>query len=327
MNAQKNLRLWLALLVFALLPFSLVQAQEDAEAAHRDALNRLGTEWLLQGDNAVLEEFVADDYVVHSPLGDLNRDAVSGLFAAIRAALTDMEVTRDNLVVEGDVAALRSVITGTFENEFNGGAMGIFPPTGLPFRWETINIFRFNNAGQIQEEWVQSDVATLMAQLGAMPAPAASATEEATEAAGGITEEFAAHFAERFDAMFDGPNLDIADEILAPEFVSHLPLAPELDLEAFKAYIASFYEGISDITQETHQVIVADDRVVIHVTYNGTHDGTLFGIPATGNPISMNGIGIFSFNEEGLATENWAVIDVVAILAQIGAFPPAAPAE
>jgi hypothetical protein len=40
----------------------------------------------------------------------------------------------------------------------------------------------------------------------------------------------------------------------------------------------------------------------------------------------MDGIGIFSFDENGLATENWAVLDVVGLLAQIGAFPPA-PAE
>jgi predicted ester cyclase len=141
-----------------------------------------------------------------------------------------------------------------------------------------------------------------------------------------ISEEAAAAFAERFDAMFDEPNLDIADEIFAPEFVSHLPLAPELDLEAFKAYVASFYDAISDMTQEVNQVIVAEDRLILHVTYNGTHDGPLFGIPATGNPVSINGIGIFRFDENGMAVENWAVIDVVGLLAQIGAFPPA-PAE
>jgi hypothetical protein len=33
--------------------------------------------------------------------------------------------------------------------------------------------------------------------------------------------------------------------------------------------------------------------------------------------------GIFRFDENGLAAENWAVVDVLGILAQIGAFPPA----
>ncbi len=138
-----------------------------------------------------------------------------------------------------------------------------------------------------------------------------------------ITEEAAMAFAERFDAMFNEPNIDIADEIFAEDFVSHLPLAPELDREGFKAYVDSFRAGASDTTQQTNQVIVADDRLVLEVTYTGTHDGVLFGVPATGNPIEMNGIGIFRFNEEGLAVENWAVIDLANVYAQIGAFPPA----
>jgi predicted ester cyclase len=315
MNARRKISLWFVLLVFVLLSFSLVQAQEgtETEEAQRDTLIRLGSEWMLGGDNAILEMYVADDYVVHSPFGDLNRDAVRDLFDSVRAALTDMEVSRENLIVEGDTASLRSIIDGTFTHDFNS-AFGVFPPTGQPFHWETINVFRFNEAGQIQEEWVQSDTAALMAALGAMPAPAPAAS-------GVLSEEAAAHFVEVFDSFFVGPNPDVLNEIFAPEFVSHLPLAPDLDLEAFKGYVTSFYGGVSDMTQVTNQVIIGEDRLVIHVTYYGTHDGELFGVPATGNAITMNGIGIFRFNEEGLAVENWAVLDMAGVLAQIGALP------
>ncbi len=139
-----------------------------------------------------------------------------------------------------------------------------------------------------------------------------------------ISDAAAAAFAEKFTQFFDGPQLNIANEIFAAEFVSHLPLAPDLSLEAFKSYVAGFYEAIPDFTQTVNQIIVAKDRLILHVTYVGTHTGPLFGIPATGKAVAMNGIGIFSFNEAGLATENWAVIDVAGMLAQIGAFPPAA---
>jgi predicted ester cyclase len=148
--------------------------------------------------------------------------------------------------------------------------------------------------------------------------------EVMSEPAAPITEEAANAFVERFDMIFDSmENLDIANEIFAPDFVGHLPLAPELDVEGWKAYVASFWAGVPDATQEVNQVIVAEDRLIIHVTYVGTHTDTLFGVPGTGNPISMDGIGIFTFNEEGLATENWAVLDLAAVYAQIGAFPPA----
>jgi len=138
-----------------------------------------------------------------------------------------------------------------------------------------------------------------------------------------ITQENADKFAKRFDEIFMGPDIDIADEIFAPTFVGHAPLAPTLDRDGWKAYVANLYTSISDLHEEVNQVIVSDDRVVLHVTYTGTQDGALFGIPATGKKISFDGIGIFSFDKDGLVTENWAVLDVVALLAEIGAFPPA----
>jgi predicted ester cyclase len=138
----------------------------------------------------------------------------------------------------------------------------------------------------------------------------------------GLSEEDAMAFAEQFNAIFDGPQLEIADEIMAEEFVGHLPLAPELDRQGWKDYVASFYVGISDLKEEVNEVIVGEDRVVLYVSYTGTHDGPLFGIPATGNAVTFDGIGIFRFDEDGRAVENWAVVDVVGLMAQIGAFPP-----
>lgn len=128
-------------------------------------------------------------------------------------------------------------------------------------------------------------------------------------------------FAERFNDIFDGPNISKTDEIFAPNFIGHLPLAPVLDREGWKTYVGSFYAGMSDMRQEINEVIIGDDRLVLRVTYTGTHDGPLLGVPATGKPVKIDGIGIFQFDANGLVAENWAVIDVVAVLAQIGALP------
>lgn len=205
-----------------------------------------------------------------------SRDAVSAMFAAMRAAMTDFNFGRETLVEQGNFVASHSVATGIFENEFNG-PIGIFPPAGQPFRWEIINIFRFNDEGKVQEEWVQFDTTALFAQL----APAPAGGEAAGE--GVLSEESAAHFVERLTALFDGPNLDIADELFAQDTVNHLPLAPNLDLESWKAYVASFYVGIPDLRDHVNQVIIASDRLVLHSTYSGTYTGVLFGVPGTGN--------------------------------------------
>ncbi len=140
-----------------------------------------------------------------------------------------------------------------------------------------------------------------------------------------MSQEEAEAFATRFESIFndgiDGPNLDIVDELFAENFVGALPLAPELDREGWKAYVASFYEGTPDLRQTTTDVIVGQDRLVLQVYYTGTQTGTLLGIAPTGRKVVMTGTGVFTFNSEGLVIENRADLDVIGVLAQIGAFP------
>lgn len=71
----------------------------------------------------------------------------------------------------------------------------------------------------------------------------------------------------------------------------------------------------------------AGDRLVIHVTYNATFSGQpFFGAEPTGAPVVMNGIGIFRF-QDGQPVENFAVLDVGELFAQIGLVTPPAITE
>ena len=63
-------------------------------------------------------------------------------------------------------------------------------------------------------------------------------------------EEFE-HFGQRWDAMFNTPDIDIADEILAPNFRTDQPLGLEFnDLASFKAYVQSLCVAFPDLRQE-----------------------------------------------------------------------------
>lgn len=147
--------------------------------------------------------------------------------------------------------------------------------------------------------------------------------EEQVMLPGVMSVEDAEQFTARFDEVFNIPDLEVLDEIFSQDYVGHLPFAPEIDLQGLKDYIDSFRVGVPDMIQETHQVIIGEHELVVRVTYTGNHTGPLFGVPATGNPIVMEGIGILRFDENGLVVENWAVLDMGGVLAQIGVFPPA----
>lgn len=141
--------------------------------------------------------------------------------------------------------------------------------------------------------------------------------QDEASANGGLTEEVAANFVERFDAFFNTPDFEIVDEIFAEDFQSHLPLAPQLDLQGFKDYVASFYVPFPDLKQTTNKVLISGDHLTVHVTYTGTHQGEFFGAAPTGEPWVMNGVGIFQFRD-GMAVENWAVIDIGELFVQTG---------
>src|SRR5690242_5885451 len=85
---------------------------------HRTTLLRISEQGLTQGNLEILDQTIAENYIVHSPFGDLNRDAVKGFFRALRGAFVNFNVVRTQILVEGNFAATHSVVSGTFEHEF-----------------------------------------------------------------------------------------------------------------------------------------------------------------------------------------------------------------
>src|SRR5687768_13113311 len=118
----------------------------------------------------------------------------------------------------------------------------------------------------------------------------ALAQDDAGSDNGGLTEEVAANFVERFDAFFNTPDFEIVDEIFAEDFQAHLPLAPQLDLQGFKDYVASFYVPFPDLHETTNKVLISGDHLTIHVTDTGTTQGDVLGVAPNGDAWTINRI-------------------------------------
>jgi predicted ester cyclase len=193
-NKVAQLTVVLSVLVVGVLTFRLTLAQEstcnmdDASAgetvlstesdqtvtdARRSTLMCIA-DALSAGDNDFVNQWVAEDYVLHSPLGEMNRAGLNGFISALRSSLTGFQFMRDEVIVEGGIAATRTRITGTFEGEL-ALPTGVVPPNGQPVDLQVINFFRFNEAGQIVEEWAQFDNLGFLTQIGALPSPASTA--------------------------------------------------------------------------------------------------------------------------------------------------------
>lgn len=112
-----------------------------------------------------VDELIAPDFVEHEELPDLapGREGVKQFFAMTKEGLPDFRMELEDLIVEGDRAVARSILTGTHSGEF----MGI-PATGRSVNVQIIDIVRVSG-GKIVEHWGAMDSGVLMQQLGVAP--------------------------------------------------------------------------------------------------------------------------------------------------------------
>lgn len=133
-------------------------------------LHRAG-ELEVSGADAVEQAgyFDTEKFRWHGPDGaEADYDGLAALFADFRAAFDDRSIRRGILLAEGNLMASQTWIEGTFTREYERTPAGRpLAPTGGRLVWAIHNIFQFDDAGRLLEEWVQFDNRALLRQLGA----------------------------------------------------------------------------------------------------------------------------------------------------------------
>ena len=81
-----------------------------------------------------------------------------------------------------------------------------------------------------------------------------------------------------------------------------------------------------NLRMQPEDVLASGDKVVARVRATGTHDGELIGMPATGKSVDAQLIDIMRFDEDGLVTEHWGVVDMLAMMQQLGVADVSTPA-
>jgi steroid delta-isomerase-like uncharacterized protein len=114
-------------------------------------------------------------------------------------------------------------------------------------------------------------------------------------------------------------NLDAAEEIYAPDYVSHQPAGGE-DLhgpEAIKQFAAGVREAFPDLEITIEDQIAEGDKVVTRFRTRGTHQGELWGIPPTGKKVEITNM-TMSRIEGGKMVEEWPAPDRLGMMQQLG---------
>lgn len=118
------------------------------------------------------------------------------------------------------------------------------------------------------------------------------------------------------------------EEIVAPDFWIHGPATGQetRGIEAAKRLDMGYAIAYPDAQYKIEDLFATADRVVVRWSVRGTHlgkrenlqiAGEAVDLEPSGQPLFINGIHVYRFNEEGKIAESWAMWDRLGEIEQI----------
>ena len=129
-----------------------------------------------------------------------------------------------------------------------------------------------------------------------------------------------------YEELWNNRNLNVADEIIAPDCVTHqlqsaavcvgVPRGPE----AVKHHVREWLIGFPDLRFTVEQMIGEDDRVMSHSLMRGTHTGTWLGVDPTNKELSIRMM-VIQRIENGKIIEDWVLVEALGFFQGLGLLP------
>jgi predicted ester cyclase len=229
-------------------------------------------------------------------------------------------MTIERMVADGNKITAYWTTRGTHLGEFMLPDMpeGI-PATGKAVEFTEAATFRIAN-GRLAEAWYAADRLTMMEQMGLGPSPVSDG-DESYQGNSPVAKEVShkASFRRFAEEAWNNGNLDVVDEVFAPEYVAHAANDAHsvYGPEGHKEFIAYFRQAFPDVHLTSGDLLAEDDLLVSRMKWQGTHMGNYMGIPPTGKKIAVDVTGINRF-ENGQVVEAWGVVDTLGMLQQLG---------
>jgi len=131
----------------------------------------------------------------------------------------------------------------------------------------------------------------------------------------------------RFTEALNTANWDVLDELVTEDFTRHsqATAGPQVNSrEEFIQLQESFLVSMPDQRVTIQKLIAEGDEVAALATYSGTQTGPMGEFPPTGKPVESTFLSIFRI-DSGRIAELWVEWDNIAMLSQLGLFPPSPP--
>src|SRR3954454_22001465 len=119
-----------------------------------------------------------------------------------------------------------------------------------------------------------------------------------------------------FDDILNGGNLELVDEVLAPNYLNHFGSMPPADRDTFKRLLPLYPASFPDVHMSIEDMLAEGDRVTVRFTMRGTHEAEFMGMPPTHKQISMSGMAFFRV-ADGRIVEEFINEDLLGMMQQL----------
>lgn len=137
-----------------------------------------------------------------------------------------------------------------------------------------------------------------------------------------MSEENTKHIAHLwYEVMWSKPKLEVADEIVHPEYAPEWIHIDKKGPEQIKHEIKYFRSVFPDLKYTIVETTALSDRVWIRYKAEGTQLGPAWGFRPTGKPVEFEGATILYINEDKVVNR-WGAFSFYDILADLGSVPP-----
>lgn len=125
-----------------------------------------------------------------------------------------------------------------------------------------------------------------------------------------------------YEEMWSGPNLEVADQIIDPDYAPEWIQIQARGPEQVKHEIRYFRSVFPDLRYEIVDAVAQADRVWIRYRGTGTQQGKAWGFEPTDQPVTFEGATILYTNSAGKIIDRWGAFSFYEILFNLGLVPP-----
>ena len=290
-----------------------------AAAERADRLVRGFFDAVNAGDEAGIDQAVARSFLSYDKHGVRSRTGIKQYYSELRQSFSDLRLeVHENIgvLVEGDLAALRTIVTGTHAGQYAGVSA-----TGSSIQTSASHVFRVRD-DQIVEHWPVMDTYRILVAIGVVPGAANVFQREylrVDESPGGLfqervgtefgpptkrpitREESRAVVRRLYDGVIATGRAEDAD-MVATDYIQNSGWTPD-GLEAFISAIAVNRGALPNGRAIQTQMVAENNRVASRSVWDGT-------VPGIGVAADFTTLDFFRI-EDGLIAEHWESVDWV----------------